>query len=172
MYKKTIAYYTYDDEPEKIVEDFYFNINRAEIIQMQWGIKGGFEKYMTELLIKRDEPKILEFFTDLVKKSYGKRSPNGRGFIKNQEILDEFVQSEAYSELLTELVSNEEAASEFITNVFSSMDKRKATREELDQATKNLVKDNLPLKHALGMDKEEEPEPEVVDEEATDSEEE
>ena len=54
---------------------------------------------------------------DIILKSYGVKSPDGRRFIKNQEVRDAFVQTEAYSQLFMELATNAQAASDFVAGI-------------------------------------------------------
>ena len=60
---------------------------------------------------------IIELFKDIITRSYGEKSPDGRRFIKNKEVLENFTQTAAYSELYMELAFNTEAAKKFINGV-------------------------------------------------------
>lgn len=112
MYVKKITYTDYNGEER--TEPFYFNLNKGELIKMQLSKNGGYQSYLKRLLDTNNQAEIMEVFDNFIKQSYGVKSDDGKRFIKNQQVLDEFVQSEAYSELLTELISNEKAQLEFI----------------------------------------------------------
>ena len=115
MIKKTINYTDYDGNERK--EDFYFNLSKPELIEMQTSEAGGLEKKIEKITQEQDIAKIIELMKDIIQKSYGVKSDDGKRFIKNQEILDEFMQSEAYSELFMELATDANAASEFINGI-------------------------------------------------------
>lgn len=115
MLKKTIKYVDYNDEERE--EDFYFNLTKAELTQMQLSEKGGLDVVLDRMLQTRDEPSMIKMFKEIIDLSYGVKSTDGRRFIKNQEVLDDFRQTEAYSVLFMELATNSEAAAEFINGV-------------------------------------------------------
>lgn len=115
MLKKTITYMDYNDVERN--EDFYFHLNKAEIMEMQLSTDGTLTTYIEEIVKTKDVPKIVEIFKKLILKSYGKKSPDGKRFIKSQEITDEFEQSEAYSELFMELATDAEAGANFVKGI-------------------------------------------------------
>lgn len=115
MLKKTIKYVDYNDEERE--EDFYFNLTKAELTQMQLSEKGGLDAVLDRMLQTRDEPSMIKMFKEIIDLSYGVKSTDGRKFIKNQEVLDDFRQTEAYSVLFMELATNSEAAAEFINGI-------------------------------------------------------
>ena len=114
MYKKTITFTDYNGVEK--TEDFYFNLNKAELMRMEMGTKGGLAEKIEKIVAAEDTAAIIEVFEDLIKKAYGKKTAEG-GFAKNKEDLDSFVASEAYSELFMELATNAEAGAEFINNI-------------------------------------------------------
>lgn len=115
MLKKTITYRDYNDVER--TEDFYFNLTKAEIMEMELGTTGGFTEMVQKIIDTQDIPQIAKIFKDLVLKAYGEKSPDGRRFIKNDEIRDGFAQTEAYSDLFMELSTNPGAASAFINGI-------------------------------------------------------
>ena len=115
MIKKTITYTDYDGNER--TEDFYFNLSKPELIEMQTSEAGGLEKKIEKISKEQDIKKIIELMKDIIQKSYGVKSDDGKRFIKNQEVLDEFMQSEAYSELFMDLATDANAASEFINGI-------------------------------------------------------
>lgn len=115
MIKKSITYTDYDGNER--TEDFYFNITKAEFAEMDMSVVGGFEQMMKTLIDKKDIPGMLKVFKQLITMSYGVKSPDGRRMIKNQENLDDFMQTEAYSELFMELASSADKAVEFIKGI-------------------------------------------------------
>ncbi len=115
MYKKTIKYVDYDGNERE--EDFYFNLSKAEIMEMQLSMNGGLSSYIQKIVSAQDVPTLSALFKDLVLKSYGEKSSDGRRFIKSKEISDSFEQTEAYSELFMELVADADAAAEFVNGI-------------------------------------------------------
>ena len=115
MLKKTLTYTDYNGVER--TEDFYFNLNKAEILEMELGIKGGLAEMIQEVVAAQDAPAIIKIFKDLVLMSYGKKAPDGKRFIKNQELRDEFVQTEAYSILFMELATDADAAAKFVNGI-------------------------------------------------------
>lgn len=116
MIKKTISYTDYDGNQRS--DDYYFNFTKAELVEMEASEAGGMRKMLESIVKANDTKKIIEVFKEIILKSYGVKSPDGKRFIKNQEVLDEFVQSEAYSELFMELASDDKAAVAFVNGVF------------------------------------------------------
>lgn len=65
----------------------------------------------------QDGRQIIETFKQIIRKAYGVKSADGRRFIKNQEVWDEFAQTEAYSKLFMELATDAKAASAFVNGI-------------------------------------------------------
>jgi hypothetical protein len=115
MIKKTIEYVDYNGTPRK--EDFYFNLTKAEVMEMEMSTTGGLAEMITRIVAAQDAPAIIKIFKDLVLKAYGQKSPDGKRFIKSQELTDEFSQTEAYSQLFMELATDADAASAFVNGI-------------------------------------------------------
>lgn len=116
MYKKTITYTDYDGN--KRTEDFYFNLNKGELLK--WVTTGGdytLDKVLLKLINERNGKKILETIEGLVQASYGEKTLDGRSFVKSQAIWDNFRFTEAYSVLLYELSTDAKKAGEFVNGV-------------------------------------------------------
>nr|DAG61494.1 MAG TPA: hypothetical protein [Caudoviricetes sp.] len=115
MLKKTIAYTDYDGNDRK--EDFFFNLNKAEIVELELGTTGGLTKTLEKIVQEKDNKRIVEYFKSIILKAYGEKSADGRRFVKSQELRDAFEQTEAYAELFMELSSDAKAAAEFISGI-------------------------------------------------------
>lgn len=115
MLKKTMTYTDYDGMER--TEDFYFNLTRAECLELEMGTAGGLEKMIKQIVSEKDTKRIIEMFKEIIMKAYGVKSPDGRRFIKTQEVRDAFAQTEAYSNLFVELATNADAAAEFINGI-------------------------------------------------------
>ena len=115
MLKKTIKYTDYNGVER--TEDFYFNLNKAEIMEMQLTTVGGLDAYLKKIISAQDMPTLMRIFKDLILKSYGVKSDDGRRFIKNEKLREEFEQTEAYSILYMELSTDAEAAAAFVNGI-------------------------------------------------------
>jgi len=115
MLKKTVTYTDYDGNER--TEDFYFNLTRAEITEMEASHNGGLTKMLQKIVSTQDTKRIVEVFKDLVLRAYGEKSLDGKRFIKNQEIRDGFSQTEAYSDIFMELASDADLAAAFVNEI-------------------------------------------------------
>ena len=115
MIKKTITYTDYN-EIER-TEDFYFNLTKAEIMEMELSTTGGLAEMIQKIVAAKDAPAIIKVFKDLVLKAYGEKSPDGKRFIKSPEIAEAFSQTEAYSILFMELATDADAAAKFVNGI-------------------------------------------------------
>lgn len=120
MYKKTIEYTDYNGLKRK--EDFFFNIKKSELIEMQFGRTGGFNEYLERITQTQDLPEVIKVLKEIIKLSYGVKSDDGTRFIKKapdgHSLADDFEQTEAFSELYMELATNADAAAKFVNSVF------------------------------------------------------
>lgn len=128
MIKKTITYEDFDGEER--TEDFYFHLTRAEAIEMFHSEQGGLDKYIDRIVASRNNHEIVQLFKELVLKSYGEKSPDGRRFIKNNQLREEFEQTNAYVELFMSLAEDEQAAADFINAVVPKPREPKKSKEE------------------------------------------
>lgn len=147
MIKKTIEYTDYNGETRK--EDFYFNISKGEIIEMETSVEGGFSALLTRIVNEKDTPEIMKIFKRIILKAYGKKSDDGRRFIKSEELSNEFTQTEAYSELLMSLMSSPDEAAAFINGLLPQdlMDKYKdIDPQKLPEDVRGLVESQNQLK--------------------------
>jgi hypothetical protein len=121
MLKKTISYTDFDGNER--TEDFYFNLTKAEATEMEMSTEGGLVRTLQKIVAEKDAKRIIEAFKDLILRSYGEKSPDGKRFIKNQEVRDSFSQTEAYSVLFMELATNAEAAAAFVNGILPAVSK-------------------------------------------------
>ncbi len=88
---------------------------------MELGSNGGMKKYVERIISAQDGKQLVTLFKEIIDKSYGVKSLDGKRFVKNQEVLDEFKQSEAYSDLFMELATNSDAAAAFVNGVLPAV---------------------------------------------------
>lgn len=115
MIKKTLTYTDYDGVER--TEDYYFNLTEAELVEMELSIDGGMQKKIEKIMNSKDMRQIIEVFKDLILRSYGEKSDDGKRFIKNKEITEAFTQTEAYSMLFMKLATDEKEASDFVNGI-------------------------------------------------------
>lgn len=132
MYKKTVTYVDYDGNSR--TEDFYFHLNKAEIMELELLTKGGLEKTIQKIIDTQDKAQMLNIMKDLVLKAYGEKSLDGRRFMKNDEIRDNFKETEAYSTIFVELATNEKAAADFINGIIPEDMKEELRKQQMIEA--------------------------------------
>lgn len=115
MLKKTITYEDFNGE--EVSEDFFFHLSKAELVELELSYKGGLQEAIKRIVAAKDGKAIIAEFKKIILNSYGQRSEDGRRFIKNQALRDDFESSEAYSTLFMELVTDAEKAAEFVRGV-------------------------------------------------------
>ena len=115
MYIKTINYTDYNGNTR--TEDHYFNLTEAEALEMEMSTNGGFSERIKRIIAAQDTATLITIFKDLIKKSYGRKSLDGRKFEKSEEIFNEFKDTEAYSILFMELATDAKAATEFVNGI-------------------------------------------------------
>ena len=115
MIKKTITYTDYNGV--KRTEDFFFNLSKAELIDMEFGVSGGFSELIKKIVDSNDTPSIMKCFKEIVLKAYGKKTDDGRRFIKSEELSKEFEQTEAYSEMIVDFIQHPDVAADFVTKI-------------------------------------------------------
>ena len=114
MLKKRIQYNGFDGDTFE--EDFYFHLSKAEMAEMALGHQ-DFAGYLRQIVAANDGATIMAEFKKIIAATVGKKAPDGKQFIKNKDITDAFMQSDAFSVLFMELVTNATAASEFVNGV-------------------------------------------------------
>lgn len=119
MIKKTITYTDYNGVER--TENFYFNLSKAEVMEMEMSADGGMAASVQKIVDAKDAPAIIRVFKDLVLKAYGVKSDDGRRFMKTKpdgsRYADDFKETEAYSQIFMELATDTDAASKFINGI-------------------------------------------------------
>lgn len=114
MLKERINYVDYNGMERS--EDFYFNLTKVELMRMEANVQGGLSEKLKRVSAANDAAAVMEVMEDLIRKSYGKKTADG-GFVKRQEYVDEFVATEAYSELFMKLVTDADYAAKFVKGI-------------------------------------------------------
>ena len=122
MLKKTIT--SVDFNGNERTEDFYFNLTKAEVMEMEMSTVGGLSEMIQKIVSAQDTPSIIKVFKDLILRSYGEKSADGKRFIKTPEMAESFSQTEAYSVLFMELATDAEAAAAFVNGIIPKPDNK------------------------------------------------
>lgn len=131
MYKKLIVYKDYNGNERK--EFFYFNLTKVELSKWEVETSGGMREILENIIKTQDRKGLVELFDDVIRRSYGEKSSDGKYFMKSEEILQRFISTEAYTTLFMELASDDTAASEFINGIMPP--------ELLEEARKEAAKE-------------------------------
>lgn len=115
MLKKTITYEDFNGDV--VVEDFFFHLSKAELIELELSHKDGLAASLQRIVDAEDGKAIVAEFKNIILNSYGKKSSDGKRFMKTKELREEFESTEAYSSLFMELVTNTDAAIEFVNGI-------------------------------------------------------
>lgn len=115
MIKETITYTDYDGNER--TEDFWFHISKAELTKMELSTPGGLTAYLKRIISAKDGKTIMDTFEDLIFRSYGEKTPDGRRFVKSKELSEAFTQTEAYDVFFMKLVTDDKAAVDFVNGI-------------------------------------------------------
>lgn len=135
MYIKTIKYPNMFDG-HMIEEDFYFNLSKREIVNLQYSRPEGFDAYLKKIMAEKDAKAIFEFFTELIRLSVGQRSEDGRRFVKSPQFTEDFMLSNAGDEFLFELLDNNDTANEFVRGIMPASLIEEIDKAEAEEASK------------------------------------
>lgn len=115
MLKKMITYTDYAGNER--TEPYYFNLNKAEIQEMNLRVTGGYKALLERMVAKEDLPGLVDAVKKIILDAYGEKSADDRRFVKSAEMREAFEQSEAYSELFCELLGDADAAAAFMNGI-------------------------------------------------------
>lgn len=115
MLKKTITYTDYDGVER--TEDFYFNLSKSEIILLETTTPGGYTAMLQRVIDSKDNTELMKIFTELIKKSYGIKSEDGKRFVKSEDISNDFANSAAFDQMFVEFFTTDNAAADFVNGI-------------------------------------------------------
>lgn len=147
MFKKVIKYEDFNGVQRE--ETFYFNLSKAELMEMELSTQAGVEEMIKMLIATKDNAKIVQIYKDLILKSYGIKSEDGTRFIKTQELRDAFEQSNAYSEFFIEMMSSSDTQAAFINGVVSGVNMPEMKEEDAIAKLKELGYDTSRIEESL-----------------------
>lgn len=133
MRKEVITYTDFNGESR--TETFYFNLTEAELVEMDMTTVGGMREMLSRIIQEKDNSRIIKEMKHIIALSYGKKSDDGRRLIKNDAVLDDFRETNAYSQLFMRLATDDKFAAEFINDVIpETIKNRKAEKETQESA--------------------------------------
>jgi hypothetical protein len=115
MLKKTVTFEDLDGN--EVTEDFYFHLSKADIIEMEASEQGGMAQHLAAMIATNDNGQILSAVKLILERTVGRRSEDGRRFERSKEITEAFMQSDAYSVVFMDLVTDAAKAAEFFKGV-------------------------------------------------------
>ena len=130
MIAKTMTYKDFNNVER--TETFYFNLTPAEAVEMQVMESGGLGVYIDRIIQEQDVRKIIEIFKDLILRSYGVKSNDGKHFLKDEKLRAAFASTNAYSDLFMQLATDADMASAFLNGIVPQM-----SEEEIAKFSKN-----------------------------------
>jgi hypothetical protein len=137
MFKHVQKYTDYNGTERS--DTLYFNFSKAELMEMELSTQAGIQEMIRMMIATSDNAKIVQLFKDLILKSYGIKSEDGKRFIKSQELRDQFEQSEAYSEFFMAMIANEDdIQTKFVNGVVAGTNVPNASAEEAIAKLKEL----------------------------------
>lgn len=137
MLKQAITYTDYDGVER--TEEFYFNLSKAEVAELEMSLPGGMTGLLKQIATTQDRKRLIDLFKDMILRSYGEKSMDGRRFIKSKELSEAFSQTEAYSELFMMLATDSDKAAEFINGIMPQTNATPEQRAEAESQAKAMM---------------------------------
>lgn len=138
MIKKTITYKDFNGQEH--TEDFYFHLSKAELMELEMSEQDGLHEYLERIVETDDNEEIIKTFKEIIKKAHGVKSKDGKKFVKNEDTLSDFMDTNAYSTLFMEIALNPDKASSFINGIMpAGLDKKEMEKLKRDREQKKEV---------------------------------
>lgn len=134
MLKRPIKYTNANDE--EVEEVFYFHLSQAELIELEVEYDAGLATALNTIIETQDRKEIIRVFKDIVLRSYGIKTADGKGFEKSDAIRQKFANSFAYSVLFMELATDDGKAAEFVKGIMPKEFADVIEKAELQEKTK------------------------------------
>lgn len=115
MLKKTVTYIDFDGNER--TEDFFFNLTEQEIAEMELSTEGGLGNFINKAVAAKSQVELIELFKKLILAAYGVKSADGRRFVKNDAVREDFMSTQVFSDIYMELVQDADKASAFFNGI-------------------------------------------------------
>ena len=140
MFVKTVTYEDYNGVTR--TEDFYFNLTKSELYEMELETGGGMSDVLMRIIKAKDYSEISSTFKKILLKSYGEKSDDGKHFMKSEEISRQFTFSPAYDIIYCELLSDTNAASAFANGIMPKEVVDRMNSPEVQEKMKEILPEN------------------------------
>ena len=120
MLKKTITYTDWNGEER--TEDFYFNLTRVEIYELEYDVEPGtsLTEVLDTLVKSKDYGRLIGTIKKVILTAYGEKSADGKRFMKGEDIRRSFEENPAFDELYMSLITDPKKIAEFIVGIMPS----------------------------------------------------
>lgn len=137
MISKTIKFRNFNDEEE--VGTFYFNMSKGELVKQQMGAINqhveSFQDKLEKIGKNLQGAELIEVLDEIILDGYGEKTTDGKNFTKVRNgvrLVENFMSSGAYSELVVELCTVEGAMADFINGLMPA-DLKESVRQEVEK---------------------------------------
>lgn len=120
MYTDKRTYTDYNGQTR--TEEFMFNLKKSEIAEMELSVNGGLDQHIQNIIAAQDTKQIIELFKELIGRSYGQKSLDGKYFRKDPQALEDYMATEAFSDLYMELATDAKLATAFVNGIIPNME--------------------------------------------------
>ncbi len=134
---------TFEGLEGPVTEEYVFHITQAQLIELNLpymndkdddGEMQGLAQYLQNIIETNDNQKIYKQFKEIVLLAVGRKSEDGKKFLKSEEIRQDFENTEAYSELVIELMEDAEKAAKFFAGIMPAKIQEQANKTNVDEA--------------------------------------
>lgn len=115
MIKKIIKYTDFNGQIRKDTE--YFNMTKLEVLKLEGKFGMDIGQKAQEIAKSKDLSKMIGFIEDIILGSYGEKSADGRSFVKDPAKREAFENSNAFAELIDQLLSDPEETKKFAAGI-------------------------------------------------------
>lgn len=129
MLKKTVSYEDFDGQQR--TDTYHFNLTEAEVTELEMSMNGGLSQLLEKIVKEDDHKQIIEYFKKIVIMAYGVKSLDGKHFVKNDKVREEFVSTMAYSKIFMELATDADEAVAFIRGIMPAFRDSKLQEEPI-----------------------------------------
>ena len=143
MIEKTIKFK--DLEGNEVTKTFHFHMSIDDALELEFWKKGGLKDYVDKAVQDEDNRAIYRLFKNMIQKSYGVKHEDGIQFVKSKKLTRTFIQSDAFSEFIIELVSDPKKAIEFFNALVpkEAVDRMAANAESARSEAKSYTRAEL-----------------------------
>lgn len=122
MLEKPITYTDFNGVER--TDTFFFHLSESALTGIVMGVLGfdapaevNVNEVLQAIVARGNANEIISTFEDIIRKSVGQKSADGIRFIQTDDIVDRFMQSNAFQELYLMLLQSDEFRQEFFTGI-------------------------------------------------------